>query len=207
MKVKQKIIAVFLMLVVKCTSQKGQKRMKVITLQVIVILVDGTLWQSDPFQPQSGRFRNENVISLSPGVTRFAKARVNDIKDAFLLFLPPHLENIIPKHTNAFDKAKYGDEFMRIDSSLLQAYIGILILTGVYRSKNESTVDLFDAEYGRPIFRVIMSKKTFEYINQVIRFDDTISRRQKTCDDKFAPIRDVFEKWSNSLADYYNPHE
>lgn len=77
----------------------------------------------------------------------------------------------------------------------------------VFRSKNESTVDLFDTEYGRPLFRAIMSKKTFEYINQVIRFDDAISRRQQKSEDKFAPIREVFDKWSNSLPDFYNPHE
>lgn len=95
---------------------------------------DGTIWQPEPFHLEcSGRFRNENILNLTPGVTRFAKSRVDNIKDAFQLFFPPHLENIILVHTNAFAKAKYGDEYMRIDSSLLQAYIGVLILAGVYR--------------------------------------------------------------------------
>ena len=52
-----------------------------------------------------------------------------------------------------------------------------------------------------------MPKKTFLYVNQVIRFDDVMSRRQQQSTDKFAPIRELFEKWSDLLTDYYNPHE
>lgn len=68
-------------------------------------------------------------------------------------------------------------------------------------------IDLFDGEYGRPIFKAIMSKKTFQYMNKVIRFDDVISRRQQKSTDKFSPIRDIFDKWSELLADYFNSTE
>lgn len=66
---------------------------------------------------------------------------------------------------------------------------------------------LFDGDYGRPIFRAIMSMKTFLYITKVLRFDDTLSRRQQKTDDKFAPIRNLFEKWANLLPDYFNPYK
>lgn len=66
---------------------------------------------------------------------------------------------------------------------------------------------MFDGEYGRPVFRAIMSMKTFIYINRVLRFDDVLSRRQQKSSDKFAPIRELFDKWSNILPDCYNPHE
>lgn len=75
------------------------------------------------------------------------------------------------------------------------------------RSKNENITDLFDKERGRPIFRSIMSKKTFRYVNSALRFDDVFSRRQQKSTDKFAPIRELFEKWSDLLPDYFNPHE
>ena len=68
-------------------------------------------------------------------------------------------------------------------------------------------LDLFDGEYGRPIFKAIMPRKTFEYMNRVLRFDDAISRRQQSSTDKFAPIREIFDKWSQLLSDFYNPSD
>ncbi|XP_031627785.1 piggyBac transposable element-derived protein 4-like [Contarinia nasturtii] len=147
---------------------------------------DGIVWNSEPVTDRSGRLRKENVITLRPGLTRFAKNRVDSIKDAFLLFFPSPVENIILKNSNAYAKATYGENAIEIDSNLLHAYIAVLILAGVYRSKNENLVDLFDGEYGRPIFRAIMSKKTFQYMSRVMRFDDVMNRRQQKSTDKFA---------------------
>lgn len=103
------------------------------TIDPMFVSKDGIVWQPEPIQQRSGRFRNENIISLPPGTTRYAKVRVGDIKDAFLLFFPQHIENVILSHYNAFARAKYGENFTKIDSNLLQAYIGLLILAGVYR--------------------------------------------------------------------------
>lgn len=52
-----------------------------------------------------------------------------------------------------------------------------------------------------------MSQKTFQYITQVIRFDDVLRRREQNSPDKFAPIRNLFEKWTELLPIYYNPSE
>lgn len=68
-------------------------------------------------------------------------------------------------------------------------------------------LDLFDSERGRPIFRAIMSRKTFQYVNSALRFDDVYSRRQQRSIDRFAPIRELFDKWSALLPDYFNPDE
>lgn len=94
---------------------------------------DGTVWKSQPVQNRSGRSRNENVLNLRPGTTRYARTRVDDFKDAFLLFFPPPIENIILKWSNAYAKAQCGDKYIEIDSNLLHAYIAVLILAGVYR--------------------------------------------------------------------------
>ena len=94
---------------------------------------DGIVWNPQPIQPQSGRFRSENVISLRPGVTRYAKSRVDDKKDAFMLFFPPHIENVILNHTNAYIQGRGKLPIMPIDVNLLYAYIGVLILAGVHR--------------------------------------------------------------------------
>ncbi|XP_053968281.1 piggyBac transposable element-derived protein 4-like [Anastrepha ludens] len=177
------------------------------TVDPLFVSKDGIVWNPQPVHDRAGRLRNENVINLRPGTTRYARARIDDIKDAFMLFFPPTIENIVLKWSNAYAKEQYDDNYIEINSNLLHAYIGVLILAGVYRSKNETMLDLFDGEYGRPIFRAIMSKKTFQYMNHIIRFDDVMSRRQKSSTDKFAPIREIFDKWSELLADYFNPSE
>lgn len=84
-----------------------------------------------------------------------------------------------------------------------------LFLSGLlnFRSKNESLCDLFDQTTGRPIFNAIMSYKTFKYVHRIIRFDDTMNRRQQRSEDKFQPIRDLFSAWCEILPMLYNPYE
>lgn len=94
---------------------------------------DGKEWSPQPVQNPGGRARSENVINLTPGTTRFAKSRVDNVKDAFLLFFPPPIEKIILKWSNEYALAKFGEEYTPLDSNLLRAYIGVLILAGVYR--------------------------------------------------------------------------
>lgn len=94
---------------------------------------DGTVWKSEPVQNRSGRSRNENVLNLRPGTTRYARTRVDDFKDAFLLFFPSPIENVILKWSNEYAKSKCGDDYIEIDSNMLHAYMAVLILAGVYR--------------------------------------------------------------------------
>ena len=60
----------------------------------------------------------------------------------------------------------FADTWKALDQVDLQAYMGLLILSGVHRSNNEATKSLWDAESGRPIST--MSLQQF----YVIRFDN-----------------------------------
>lgn len=91
---------------------------------------DGILWQANPVHDRSRRFGAKNVISLRPGTTRFAKSRVDDIKDAFMLIFPPPIENMILKHSNAYAASQLGKDYKQINSNMLRAYIAVLILAG-----------------------------------------------------------------------------
>ena len=85
----------------------------------------------------------------------------------------------------------YGRKWKRMDGVDLQAYVGMLILAGVYRSSKEATSSLWHAETGRVIFRATMSLKIFHTISRVIRFDDKETRADRRAQDKLAPIRDI----------------
>ena len=49
----------------------------------LFISKDGTVWNSEPTKHRVRRLPNENVFSIGPGTTRFARARVNCSNDAF----------------------------------------------------------------------------------------------------------------------------
>lgn len=57
---------------------------------------------------------------------------MSSVKDAFLLFFPPHIEKIILDNTNAFGHLK-SDKHEEVDTKLLHAYFAVLILAGVYK--------------------------------------------------------------------------
>lgn len=165
---------------------------------------DGTInWMLNAF-PRQGRAISANIIKVAPGPTRYCIARVQDIKSAFQLLLNSTLENIIIKMTNIEGRRVYGDDWEELDDITLQAYIGLLLLAGVYKSHGESTKSLWNADTGRPIFRATMSLKRFCSISRVLRFDDKSDRQERRLQDKLAPIRVFWEKWIEILPKLYN---
>jgi len=122
------------------------------------------LWHSSP-RERGGRVRGENIVRMTPGPTRYAISHVNDIKSSFLLFLPETIEKIITDMSNLEGRRVFGDKWEELDQADLHAYMGLLILAGVYRSNHEATMSLWDAESGRPIFRATMSLGQFHVIS------------------------------------------
>ncbi|XP_047460931.1 piggyBac transposable element-derived protein 4-like [Mugil cephalus] len=159
------------------------------------------LWSPSP----QNRVTVENIIKMRPGPTRYATSRVNDIKSSFQLFLPVSIEGIILQMTNLKGKRVFGDTWKEIDLVDLQAYIGLLILAGVYRSNSEATKSLWDAESGRPIFRATMSLQQFHVLSRVVRFDNKDTRPVRWRKDKLAAIRNIWDRWVERLPLMYNP--
>ncbi|XP_035768532.1 piggyBac transposable element-derived protein 4-like [Neolamprologus brichardi] len=139
------------------------------------------------------------------GPTTYAISRIDDIKSTFALFLPKSIEEVILNMTNKEGRRVYGNKWRKMDPIDLQAYVGMLILAGVYRSNKEATASLWHAESGRTIFRATMTLKVFHKISRVIRFDDKDTREDRRARDKLAPIRDVWNKWVSLLPMMYNP--
>ncbi|KAJ8406096.1 hypothetical protein AAFF_G00309840 [Aldrovandia affinis] len=142
---------------------------------------------------------------MVPGPTRFAVTPVHDIKSAFELFIPQSVERIILDNTNLEGRRVYGTNWKELDGTHLHAYMSVLILAGVYRSRDESTASLWDAETGRAIFRATMSLQTFHIFSRVIRFDNRETRPGRRERDKLAAIRDVWDRWVERLPLIYNP--
>ena len=67
-------------------------------------------------------------MKLRPDLTRYSKSHVNELKDTFLLFFPPSIEDLILDNSNCYDRAIHGHKHIEIDSKLLHAYLAVLIL-------------------------------------------------------------------------------
>ncbi|XP_063743292.1 piggyBac transposable element-derived protein 4-like [Eleginops maclovinus] len=166
---------------------------------------DGNIkWSTSP-HPSRGRLSSSNVIKMTPGPTRFAVTRVDEIQSAFQLFISSPIERIILEMTNLEGRRVFQEKWKPLDQTDLHAYIGVLLLAGEYRSKGEATASLWNEENGRPIFRATMSLETFHMISRVIRFDNHDTRAGRRERDKLAAIRDVWDKWVEILPLLYNP--
>ncbi|KAJ0028953.1 hypothetical protein NQD34_003950 [Periophthalmus magnuspinnatus] len=100
-----------------------------------------------------------------------------------------------------------------VDRTQLRAYVGLLILAGVYRSRGEACESLWDPESGRAVFRATMPLKTFRSYSSVLRFDDRETREARRAassssssyGDKLAPVRKLWDAWCQRLPLLYDP--
>lgn len=122
--------------------------------------------------------------------------------DSFNLYITDDILKLITDHTNLHGRRNIT-EWKDIDATDLQAYIGLVLLTGVYRSHNESTRSLWDENTGRAVFRATMSLKTFKTIGICLRFEDKRSRPRRLKEDKLAAFRDIWEMWTARLPLLY----
>ncbi|XP_026175349.1 piggyBac transposable element-derived protein 4-like [Mastacembelus armatus] len=157
-------------------------------------------WSSEPLGERAQR----GVPEYPTGPTGEAIAGARDILSCFLLFFTAELEEIVLRESN---RSTYeGSSQKSMDETNLRAYMGLLTLAGMYRSRGEATSSLCDAEHGRTIFRATMSLKEFHCWSRMLRFDDRKSRGiDGNSPDKLAAIREVWSKWSERLPALYNP--
>ncbi|XP_031162809.1 piggyBac transposable element-derived protein 4-like [Sander lucioperca] len=141
----------------------------------------------------------------SPGPTEYAATRVRDILSAFELFVTRHIQEIVVTATNIEGLRKCGNGWKLMDATDLRGYIGLLLLAGVYRSRNEALESLWHEESGRAIFRATMPLKRFHAFSRLLRFDDRETRAARRAADKLAAIRDVWDAWVRRLPRLYNP--
>lgn len=146
-------------------------------------------------------------MDSKPGVTRFAIRNVDSPLSAFQLFMRNPLLKDILKWSNKEGSGVYGTAWEHITDEELLCFLGLSILSGVYKSRNESLRQLWSIEDGRPIFNKNMARNRFEQITRVLRFDDAIRRRENRQSDKLAPIRSLFQSWEATLQDSLVPDE
>ncbi|XP_046391494.1 piggyBac transposable element-derived protein 4-like [Ischnura elegans] len=170
---------------------------------------DGTVWNSQPFPVGGARAHNiikgqTHKIVLPPG-----KILVSPI-DAFSLFVDDSLVEDIVKFTNMEAERVNSSKKLKIawkpcDCIEIRAFFGLLLTAGYLRSNHTSYDVLWSQLYGPPIFRATMGLKRFKYLLAFILFDDKAKRSVRPQKDKFAPIREVWEKLNTNFKKHYLP--
>ena len=109
---------------------------------------------------------------------------------------------MICRYTNE-DAQRRGDEQFTASLAELKTFIGLQYDRGIY-GKVHPVAFLWSKRYGIPIFYENMSRDYFLKILKYLRFDDKPNRvRNGPGADKFAPIRQAFENFTNQCQKKY----
>ncbi|XP_052423857.1 piggyBac transposable element-derived protein 4 isoform X5 [Carassius gibelio] len=166
---------------------------------------NGNISWTSKSQRKPGRFPAHRIIRMNPGPTKLARANAKDIRSTFELFFPDDIKQILIEMTNLEGKRVSGAAWKNLDWTDLQAFLGVLILAGVYRSHHEAIDNLWHAESGRPIFRATMSLKSFKNLSRIFCFDKKGKKHSQQKKDKLSPVRTIWDKWVQRLPFLYNP--
>lgn len=121
--------------------------------------------------PNSGQLTSANILKTSARASRYATARIRNVKCAFETIFTSTIEKEIIK------------------------YKGLLSLAGVYKSCGESTKSLWDKETDRNIIRSTMFLESFCTVSRAIHFDIKSIRQDTRSVDKIAAARNIRQKW------------
>ncbi|XP_005947474.1 piggyBac transposable element-derived protein 4 [Haplochromis burtoni] len=147
---------------------------------------------------------NPVPTGITPGPTLYAVTRISTLRSAFDLFVTEEIIQLLCTHTNLHGRRKC-ENWRDVDDVEMRAYIGLLILAGVYRSRHEASRGLWADKTGRAIFRATMPHYRYAQISANIRFDDKLARPRCFRNDKLAAFRVLWEKWVARLPLLFNP--
>jgi hypothetical protein len=141
----------------------------------------GTIkWSRQP----SRMFRQPpwNILTETSGVP--SNIIFSTINDAFSVFFNESIVEHILRFTNQHGREiKEHTPSFRWNADLspneFRAFCGLLIIAGVQRCKNQSVIELWDEQWGFPVFRTTMSYHRFIDILRALRFDDKSTRVQR----------------------------
>ena len=165
---------------------------------------DGTSWSRIPVNMRSGRLPSCNVLRRRGGPTRFIENRVDTEVDVFdELFGPQTIEDIV-SYTN--DEAqRQGHQSFNLTCNEFRSFLGLLLIRGVLKGKNEPIHMFWNKSYGRPIFHETMPRNRFQLILRFVRFDDKTTRNARRENDKYAPLRALWETVTNNFTKCFFP--
>lgn len=178
----------------------------------LYIARSGRVW--DGRAPNIGRARAANLVRQQRRLQPRAREIQNPL-NAFRLFLSEQIVDIIVRETNRKARAVHAEwnlahpeeqkEWTETNDVEMEAFIGLLLLAGMFKSMNESLDELWSSETGRAIFRATMRINRFLELLRFIRFDNFNTRQERLAEDKLAAFRDIWALFLALTREHYIP--
>ena len=121
------------------------------------------------------------------------KAAVTSSYDAWKEFIDESMLRQIVAYTNE-EAERRGESNFSLQLPELESFLALMYARGLY-GKNHPAAFLWNTDYGIRIFGQTMSRDRFLKILKYLRFDDKPKRLRNPNEDKFMPIREVFDKF------------
>lgn len=164
----------------------------------------GRVWSQQA--PPVARAAAVNVVTHASGPTT-AAAEIQTALAAFRAFIDDDMCESVIKHTNE-EGGLRNQGWQPMNRRELDALLGLLILSGVYNMSKVSVRLIWSrAMTNSIIYKATLSRSRFESILTYLRFDDKTTRAERREGDKFAPIRELFERFTHNCRRLWSPSE
>ena len=173
---------------------------------------DGTKWSKDPTSREGTRKRKRDTNTYQAGPTPVTDAP-STLPEILALFLDDQMLSNIVTHTNTFIKdmrdrmKKPTNTYSDMTLMELDALLGVLITAGAKKDNHVSAEEMFSQEFGCSVYRCAMSESRFSFLMRCLRFDDRATRAERRKQDRFAPIREVWDAFIQHFRVNYIPNE
>ena len=98
---------------------------------------DGKIWSDTRRQDPRGRHSRCNILRETSGPSRRIRDSFDSPAKAFSCFFTSEIMDIILQSTNEEGFRIYADSWHPVDRTELEAYLGLILLAGVYRARSE----------------------------------------------------------------------
>ncbi|XP_038069266.1 piggyBac transposable element-derived protein 4-like [Patiria miniata] len=165
----------------------------------------GDTWTSDA--PSTSRRRKAKVMMEAAGPKNLEGAKSK--LQLFQLFITTGMMNAILMHTNEEGLRQRGRAWSGDVAMMeLTSAIGLLLFLGLTKSGREKVRSFWrQGPFARPLCMATMTGTRFQDILTLMRFDSKATGEARRKNDKFAPIRSVFDEFASSCRRYYSAGE
>lgn len=169
---------------------------------------NGHKWSSNPFQSLNTRTPARNIVHVIQGTANDAKDITEPVA-CFSIFITADMIRNILVHTNEeieLRSSKYKQKNATVSSTCeveLTALLGLLLLSAAKKDNHLTSLELFDPTFSGTRYISVMSRERFDFLLNCLRFDDKSTRNDRKAQDKFAPIRELWEMFIQICRDSY----
>lgn len=163
---------------------------------------NGRRWSRQPRQQFTGRFSNRNVFRQNRGfrIGLHPRSRMEGFQVLFQNTMPDIVRFINLRGRRICHSM--GVEWKKTDETEVMAFIGLYMLSGVYKAYHRNARELWSDRDGQPVFKATMSYERFSQLKGALRFDDPARRNRE---DKLSPIRHFIDAFNVRLSELYYP--